>query len=59
MIYTVLQAITYRYLRFTFNLQGKIILDGEEIDQSLIDMVASTQQTSNNNNVIKFGDNSR
>ncbi|KAL0892142.1 hypothetical protein ABMA27_015339 [Loxostege sticticalis] len=38
--------------------KGKIILDGEEIDQSLIDMVASTQQTSNNNNVIKFGDNS-
>ncbi|XP_063839652.1 phosphoribosylformylglycinamidine synthase [Ostrinia nubilalis] len=38
--------------------KGKIILDGKEIDQSLIDMVASTQETSNNNNVIKFGDNS-
>lgn len=39
--------------------QGKIILDGKEIDESLIDMVASTQRTSNDNNVIKFGDNSR
>ncbi|KAG6446478.1 hypothetical protein O3G_MSEX004433 [Manduca sexta] len=38
--------------------KGKIILDGKEINQSLIDMVASTQETSNNNNVIKFGDNS-
>ncbi|CAG9785046.1 unnamed protein product [Diatraea saccharalis] len=38
--------------------KGKLILDGEEINQSLIDMVASTQQNSNNNNVIKFGDNS-
>ncbi|CAH2075330.1 unnamed protein product, partial [Iphiclides podalirius] len=38
--------------------KGKIILDGKEIDDSLIDMVASTQRTSNNNNVIKFGDNS-
>ncbi|XP_073951464.1 phosphoribosylformylglycinamidine synthase [Choristoneura fumiferana] len=38
--------------------KGKIILDGKEIDESLIDMVASTQSTSNNNNVIKFGDNS-
>nr|XP_032511020.1 phosphoribosylformylglycinamidine synthase isoform X1 [Danaus plexippus plexippus] len=38
--------------------KGKIILDGKEIDESLIDMVASTQNTSNNNNVIKFGDNS-
>ncbi|KAL4706552.1 hypothetical protein ACJJTC_015750 [Scirpophaga incertulas] len=38
--------------------KGKIILDGKEINQSLIDMVASTQQTSNDNNVIKFGDNS-
>ncbi|XP_045765143.1 phosphoribosylformylglycinamidine synthase [Maniola jurtina] len=38
--------------------KGKIILDGKEIDESLIDMVASTQKTSNDNNVIKFGDNS-
>ncbi|XP_013189373.2 phosphoribosylformylglycinamidine synthase [Amyelois transitella] len=38
--------------------KGKIILDGKEINESLIDMVASTQKTSNNNNVIKFGDNS-
>ncbi|XP_013141308.1 PREDICTED: phosphoribosylformylglycinamidine synthase [Papilio polytes] len=38
--------------------KGKIILNGKELDESLIDMVASTQKTSNNNNVIKFGDNS-
>ncbi|XP_063621505.1 phosphoribosylformylglycinamidine synthase [Cydia splendana] len=38
--------------------KGKIILDGKEINESLIDMVASTQATSNDNNVIKFGDNS-
>ncbi|XP_041976671.1 phosphoribosylformylglycinamidine synthase isoform X2 [Aricia agestis] len=38
--------------------KGKIILDGEEVQESLIDMVASTQKTSNDNNVIKFGDNS-
>ncbi|XP_023939163.2 phosphoribosylformylglycinamidine synthase [Bicyclus anynana] len=38
--------------------KGKIILDGKDIDESLIDMVASTQKNSNNNNVIKFGDNS-
>ncbi|KAJ0179869.1 hypothetical protein K1T71_004460 [Dendrolimus kikuchii] len=38
--------------------KGNIILDGKEIDESLIDMVASTQKTSNKNNVIKFGDNS-
>lgn len=36
-----------------------MILDGEKIDESLIDMVASTQNYSNDNNVIKFGDNSR
>ncbi|RVE47091.1 hypothetical protein evm_008275 [Chilo suppressalis] len=38
--------------------KGKIILDDKEINQSLIDMVASTQLNSNDNNVIKFGDNS-
>ncbi|KAJ2947021.1 hypothetical protein O0L34_g16365 [Tuta absoluta] len=38
--------------------KGKLILDGKEINESLIDMVASTQETSNQNNVIKFGDNS-
>lgn len=38
--------------------KGKLLLDGEEINESLIDMVASTQKTSNDNNVIKFGDNS-
>ncbi|CAK1553690.1 unnamed protein product [Leptosia nina] len=38
--------------------KGQMILDGEKIDESLIDMVASTQKHSNDNNVIKFGDNS-
>ncbi|KAJ8732017.1 hypothetical protein PYW08_014747 [Mythimna loreyi] len=38
--------------------KGKLLLDGQEINESLIDMVASTQKTSNDNNVIKFGDNS-
>ncbi|KAJ8732764.1 hypothetical protein PYW07_015363 [Mythimna separata] len=38
--------------------KGKLLLDGHEINESLIDMVASTQKTSNDNNVIKFGDNS-
>ncbi|CAG4937766.1 unnamed protein product [Colias eurytheme] len=38
--------------------KGKMILDGQEINESLIDMVASTQKFSNDNNVIKFGDNS-
>lgn len=38
--------------------KGKLVLDGKEINESLIDMVASTQKTSNDNNVIKFGDNS-
>ena len=44
---------------YVFFPQGKLLLDGQEIDESLIDMVASTQKTSNDNNVIKFGDNSR
>lgn len=43
----------------SYFLQGKLLLDGKEIDESLIDMVASTQKSSNDNNVIKFGDNSR
>ncbi|CAF4779467.1 unnamed protein product [Pieris macdunnoughi] len=38
--------------------KGQMILDGVKIDESLIDMVASTQKYSNDNNVIKFGDNS-
>ncbi|XP_068630835.1 phosphoribosylformylglycinamidine synthase [Battus philenor] len=38
--------------------KGKIVLDGMVINDSLIDMVASTQKSSNDNNVIKFGDNS-
>lgn len=59
--YTAIILSTYlipRYLVLKI-LQGKLILDGQEIKESLIDMVASTQNSSNNNNVIKFGDNSR
>ena len=33
-------------------------MDGKEIDESLIDMVIETQKYSNDNNVIKFNDNS-
>jgi len=36
-----------------------MVIDGHEHPESLIDMVMSTQQTSNQNNVIKFNDNSR
>ncbi|XP_014469379.1 PREDICTED: phosphoribosylformylglycinamidine synthase [Dinoponera quadriceps] len=38
--------------------KGRIILDGEEQQQSLIDMIIDTQNYSNANNVIKFSDNS-
>ncbi|XP_029169717.1 phosphoribosylformylglycinamidine synthase [Nylanderia fulva] len=38
--------------------KGRIILDGEEKKQSLIDLVMDTQNYSNPNNVIKFSDNS-
>ena len=38
--------------------KGRIILDGKEKEQSLIDMVIDTQNYSNQNNVIKFSDNS-
>lgn len=33
-------------------------MDGKEVPESLIDMVASTQKTTNPNNIIKFNDNS-
>ncbi len=36
-----------------------MVVDGEEHDDSLFKMVMSTQEGSNNNNVIKFSDNSR
>ncbi|CAA9995350.1 unnamed protein product [Nesidiocoris tenuis] len=39
-------------------LKGKMILNGEEQAESLLDMIASTQKCTNSNNVIKFSDNS-
>ena len=39
--------------------KGRLIIDGEEIEESLMKMVMKTQDTSNNNSVIKFSDNSR
>lgn len=38
--------------------KGKLVVDGQELNQSLFDMVVETQKFSNSNNVIKFGDNS-
>ncbi|XP_066258232.1 phosphoribosylformylglycinamidine synthase [Euwallacea similis] len=38
--------------------KGKLVIDGEEHEESLIDMIIATQQNSNPNNVIKFSDNS-
>ncbi|XP_033223170.1 phosphoribosylformylglycinamidine synthase-like [Belonocnema kinseyi] len=38
--------------------KGRMIIDGEEKKESLIDMIIETQSTSNQNNVIKFSDNS-
>lgn len=39
--------------------KGKMVIDGEEFEESLIDMIIKTQEFSNRNNVIKFSDNSR
>ncbi|KAJ8922735.1 hypothetical protein NQ315_007770 [Exocentrus adspersus] len=38
--------------------KGKMIVDGVEYEESLIDMILDTQKTTNPNNVIKFSDNS-
>ncbi|XP_015603817.1 phosphoribosylformylglycinamidine synthase [Cephus cinctus] len=38
--------------------KGRMVIDGEEKEASLIDMIIDTQCTSNQNNVIKFSDNS-
>ncbi|XP_014227740.1 phosphoribosylformylglycinamidine synthase [Trichogramma pretiosum] len=38
--------------------KGKMIIDGEEQKESLLDMIIDTQTKSNPNNVIKFSDNS-
>lgn len=39
--------------------KGKMIVDGVEYEESLIDMILNTQKYTNPNNVIKFSDNSR
>lgn len=39
--------------------KGKLIIDGEEHEESLIDLIMDTQKYSNPNNVIQFSDNSR
>lgn len=39
--------------------KGKMVIDGKEYEESLIDMIIKTQETTNPNNVIKFSDNSR
>lgn len=39
--------------------KGKMIVDGKEYEESLIDMIVDTQKHTNQNNVIKFSDNSR
>ena len=38
---------------------GKLLVDGKAVKKSLFKMVKDTQQFSNNNNIIKFSDNSR
>ncbi|RZC42112.1 phosphoribosylformylglycinamidine synthase-like [Asbolus verrucosus] len=38
--------------------KGKMIIDGVEHEESLIDMIVDTQKHTNPNNVIKFSDNS-
>lgn len=39
--------------------KGKMVIDGVEHEESLIDMIIDTQKHTNLNNVIKFSDNSR
>lgn len=39
--------------------KGKMVIDGVEHEDSLIDMISDTQKHTNPNNVIKFSDNSR
>lgn len=39
--------------------KGKMVIDGVEYEDSLIDMIMDTQMHTNPNNVIKFSDNSR
>lgn len=39
--------------------KGRLIVDGQEVEDSLMKMVMKTQETTNNNSIIKFSDNSR
>ncbi len=39
--------------------KGRMVVEGKEEEQSLFSMVMATQQHSNQNNIIKFNDNSR
>lgn len=39
--------------------KGKMIIDGKEESDSLIDMIIKTQNHTNKNNTIAFSDNSR
>ena len=39
--------------------KGKMIIDGETMPESLMNMVMTTQETTNPNSLIKFSDNSR
>lgn len=39
--------------------KGRMVINGEELPDSLFSLIMSTQQHSNDNNVIKFNDNSR
>ncbi|XP_064357235.1 phosphoribosylformylglycinamidine synthase-like [Dromaius novaehollandiae] len=38
--------------------KGRLVLDGQELPQSLFESIMATQKSSNPNNVIKFSDNS-
>ncbi|XP_052797256.1 phosphoribosylformylglycinamidine synthase-like isoform X2 [Mya arenaria] len=38
--------------------RGKLVIDGEEVDGSLFKMIMASQEHTNNNNIIKFNDNS-
>ncbi|XP_052276735.1 phosphoribosylformylglycinamidine synthase-like isoform X2 [Dreissena polymorpha] len=38
--------------------RGRLVIDGEEVEGSLFKMIMATQEHSNDNNIIKFNDNS-
>ncbi|KAH8026895.1 hypothetical protein HPB51_026230 [Rhipicephalus microplus] len=38
--------------------KGRLVVDGKEVPHSLFSLITATQNTSNDNNVIKFSDNS-